>query len=59
MDEASKTRIVERIEYILSYLLSRKHDRDIKIYFKKVSEFDGNGYKAGDIGEEQILDRKA
>ncbi len=59
VNKTSKNELIERIEYILSYLLSRKYDRDIKIYFKKASEFDGNGDKTRDIGKEQILDRKA
>jgi hypothetical protein len=35
MDGVSKNEIIERIEYIMSYLLSKKHDADIKIYLKK------------------------
>lgn len=55
MDEVSKNRTIERIEHILSYLLSRKYDRDIKIYFKKDGVKGGNGNKAGNIGEKQVL----
>lgn len=58
MNETSKTRIIERIEYILSYLLSRKYDHDIKIYFKKGRVIDGDIDTTGDIGEEQVLDRQ-
>ena len=57
MDEASKNYIIERIEYILSYLLSRKHDSDITISFKKVGENDGNNRKTDNIRKEQVLDR--
>ena len=35
MDRVSKNEIIERIEYILSYLLSKKHNANIKIYLKK------------------------
>ena len=57
MDNVSKREIIERIEYILSYLLSKKHNADIKIYFKKDEITNGNCDKSGDINEEQILDR--
>lgn len=59
MDNVSKNEIIERIEYILSYLLSKKHDADIKIYFKKEKITNGDSDKIGDIYEEQILDRQA
>lgn len=52
MDKVSKNEIIERIEYILSYLLSKKHDADIKIYFKKDEITNGNDYKSGTIAEE-------
>lgn len=51
MDEVSKNRIIERIEYILGYLLSRKYDRDIKITFKKENVESGNDDKTGTIKE--------
>mgnify|MGYP007053757061 CR=1 FL=1 len=57
MDEVSKNRTIERIEHILSYLLSRKYDHDIKIYFKKDGVKGDNGNKAGNIREKQVLDR--
>ena len=58
MDEASKNRIIERIEHILSYLLSRKYDHNITIYFKKARNDIEHGSTSGDIGEEQVLDRE-
>ena len=58
MDEASKKALIERIEYILSYLLSRKYDHDIKLYFKKESDGNGYGDTSKDISEKQILDRE-
>lgn len=42
MDDVSKNEIIERIEKILSYLLSKKYDADIKIYFKKEKITNGN-----------------
>lgn len=33
-----KNRILSRIEYILSYLLSRKHNMNVKIEFKRIGE---------------------
>lgn len=44
MDSVSKEEIIARIEYILSYLLSRKHNADIKIYFKKEKITNGNSH---------------
>lgn len=35
MDKVSKNEIIGRIEYIMSYLLSKKYDADIKIHLKK------------------------
>ena len=51
MDKTSKNRLIERIEYILSYLLSRKHDHDIQIYFKKEEKTHGDCNKTRNIGE--------
>lgn len=34
--------LATRIEYILSYLLSRKHNASVKIVFKKEKYIDGN-----------------
>lgn len=58
MNEEQKNTIIERIEDVLSYLLSRKYDCDIKIHFKRMENSYGNGNKTGSIGEKQILDRK-
>lgn len=33
-----KNRILSRIEDILSYLLSRKHNMNVKIEFKRIGE---------------------
>lgn len=52
MDSVSKNALIERIEYILSYLLSKKYNRDIKIYFKKDEITNGNNDKSGTISEE-------
>ena len=56
MDKVSKNEIISRIEYIMSYLLSKKHNADIKIHIKKEKITNDNIDKAGDIDEEQILD---
>ena len=50
MDSVSKNEIIERIEYILSYLLSKKYNADVKIYFKKEKITNGNSDKSRDIG---------
>lgn len=57
MDGVSKKEIIERIEYILSHLLSKKHDADIKIYFKKEKITNGNDDTSGNFREKQVLDR--
>ena len=51
VDRVSKTEIIERVEYILSYLLSKKHNADIKIVFKKEKITNGNCDKSGDINK--------
>ena len=51
MDNVSKNEIIERIEYILSYLLSRKHNADVKIHFKKEKITNGNIDKSRSITE--------
>lgn len=51
MDRVSKNEIIERIEYILSYLLSRKHNADIKIYLKKEQITNGNSDQTKHIDE--------
>lgn len=56
MDKVSKNEIMGRIEYIMSYLLSKKHDCDIRIYLKKDEITNGNNDTSNDISEEQILD---
>lgn len=52
----SKQEIVVNIEDILSYLLSQKHNIDIRITFKK-EKYDGYDDTSRNIGEEQTLDR--
>ena len=37
MNDDEKNNVISRIEYIMSYLLSRKYDADIKIYFKRIN----------------------
>ena len=49
MDSVSKNEIMNRIEYIMSYLLSKKHNADIKIYLKKDGITNGNKRKSGHI----------
>ena len=58
VDKVSKNRIIERIEYILGYLLSKKYDHNITIHFKKARTIDGHNGASGDIREEQVLDRE-
>lgn len=42
MDNQSKYKLVTRIEYILNYLLSRKHNMNVRIEFEKEKYLDGN-----------------
>lgn len=49
MSKVSRNEIIERIEYIMSYLLSKKYDADIKVYMKKEEITNGNGDKTRDI----------
>lgn len=49
MDKVSKLELINKIEDTLSYLLSRKHKADIKIYFKKDGITNGNEDKSGNI----------
>ena len=59
MDNVSKNEIIERIEYILSYLLSKKHGCNVKIYLKKEEITSDNFNKSSNIGEKQISHRQA
>ena len=52
----SKRDLVCNIENILSYLLSRKHEVDVKIVFKKEQYEDEHINTSRDIGKEQTLD---
>lgn len=52
MDRVSKNALIERIEYTLSYLLSNKHNADVKIYFKKVEITNDNVNTSRDITKE-------
>ena len=49
MDKVSKNEIIGRIEYIMSYLLSKKHSADIKIYLKKEQITNGNNNQTRNI----------
>lgn len=49
MDKVSKLELINKIEDTLSYLLSRKHKADVKIYFKKDGITNGNKRKSSDI----------
>lgn len=51
MDNVSKNALLERIEDILSYLLSKKHNADIKIYLKKEVITNGDKDTSNDIRE--------
>ena len=52
MDKVSKNELIERIEYIMSYLLSKKHNADIKIHIKKEKITNGNNDTSSDLSEE-------
>lgn len=52
MDSVSKNEIRERIEYILSYLLSKKHNCNVKIYLKKETITNDNTDKTRNLEEE-------
>lgn len=47
-----KNKTIARIEYILSYLLSRKHNASVKITFKKENYIDGNTNQTRGITKE-------
>ena len=49
MDNQSKYELITRIEYILNYLLSRKHNMNVKIEFEKEKYLDGNTDTSGDF----------
>lgn len=49
MSKVSRNEIIERIEYIMSYLLSKKYDADIKVYMKKEEITNGDSNKTGNI----------
>ena len=51
VNRVSKIEIIERMEYILSYLLSKKHNADIKLYFKKEKITNDNINKTRVINE--------
>lgn len=49
MKKVSKNETISRIEYIMSYLLSKKHNADIRIYIKKEKITNVDIDKTGDI----------
>ena len=51
MDSVSKNEIIGRIEYIMSHLLSKKYNADIKIHLKKEQITNGEN-TTGAISEE-------
>ena len=51
MDKVSKNELLGRIEYIMSYLLSKKYDCDVKIYLKKEKITNDDCNKTRDIRE--------
>ena len=51
MNNDSKYELLTKIEYILSYLLSKQHGVNVKISFKKENDVNGNTDKTGDISK--------
>ena len=51
MDKVSRNALIERIEDVLSYILSKKYDCNVKIYLKKDEITDVNIDKTRDIKE--------
>jgi hypothetical protein len=51
MDDVSKLELIYKIEDILSYLLSRRYDANVKIYFKKDGITNVNDNTTCDIRE--------
>ena len=49
MSKVSRNEIIGRIEYIMSYLLSKKYDANIKVHMKKEEITNGDSNKTGDI----------
>ena len=47
-----KYELATKIEYILSYLFSRKHNASVKIEFKKEKYIDGNANQTRGITKE-------
>lgn len=52
MDNRSKYELITRIEYILNYLLSRKHNMNVKIEFEKEKYLNGNTNTSRDFKKE-------
>lgn len=51
MDNVSRNEIIGRIEYIMSYLLSKKYDADVKVHLKKEEITNGDIDKTRNIEE--------
>ena len=51
MDSVSKNEIINRIEHIMSYLLSKKYNADIKIHIKKEEITNDNIDTSKAVGE--------
>ena len=49
MDKVSREEVIGRIEYIMSYLLSKKYDADVKIHLKKDGITNANESKSNNI----------
>ena len=49
MDEVSRKEVIGRIEYIMSYLLSKKYNADVKIHMKKEQITNGDNNQTGNI----------
>lgn len=52
MDSVSKNEIMNRIEHIMGYLLSKKYNADVKIHLKKDGITNGDEDKSEDFREE-------
>ena len=57
MSNVSKSEIIERMEDVLSYILSRKYNCKIQIHLKKGEITNGDINKTGNIREKQISHR--
>ena len=52
MSNVSKKELIERIEDVLSYILSKKYDCKVRIHMKKDEITNGDNNTSRDIGKE-------